>query len=307
MTSTRNGIVRLLAGVAVATLLAAGCTHPRHRAGPPLRRRRRVRRGEHRATGLLGDTLLVNGTVGPYLQVATERVRLRLLNASTARIYDFGLADHRRFALIGSDGGLLPATYQTDHVQLSPGERAEVVVTMRPGERVVLQSSPPELGTSRGMTELAGGRDAFDVLQLRTAPSLAQSAPPPQRLVPVPRLDPATAVATREFRLVWQVTNQHTQPHSFHVHGVQFQVLDAGGAAPPPPLAGWKDTVYLPPSVPLRLVVRFGGDADPDHPYMFHCHLLFHEDSGMMGQSLVAGSGHQPDAPGGGYQHAHHH
>jgi FtsP/CotA-like multicopper oxidase with cupredoxin domain len=65
--------------------------------------------GEHRATGLLGDTLLVNGTVGPYLQVTTERVRLRLLNASTARIYAFGLDDDRRFAVIASDGGLLPA------------------------------------------------------------------------------------------------------------------------------------------------------------------------------------------------------
>jgi blue copper oxidase len=286
--------------------------------------------GEHRATGLLGDTLLVNGTVGPYLKVTTERVRLRLLNASTARIYDFGLADDRRFAVIGSDGGLLPAPYQTNRIQLSPGERGEMVVAMQPGEQVVLRSFPPELGTFRGMTEIAGGRDAFDVLQLRAAASLASSGPPPAQLVQVPRLDPAAAATTRAFRLaggqindksmdmdridevvgkdtteVWEVSNQDLVPHNFHVHGVQFQLLDMGGATPPPQLAGWKDTVYLPPRVPVRLIMRFATYADPGSPYMFHCHLIFHEDQGMMGQFVVAAPGQQPDNLGGSNHGGH--
>ena len=50
---------------------------------------------------------MVNGTLDPYQEVGDELVRLRLLNASTARIYDFGFADDRQFALIGTDGGLL--------------------------------------------------------------------------------------------------------------------------------------------------------------------------------------------------------
>ena len=62
--------------------------------------------------GILGDTLLVNGTVGPYLDVTTERVRLRLLNGSTARTYDFGFADDRSFALVATDGGLLEAPHR---------------------------------------------------------------------------------------------------------------------------------------------------------------------------------------------------
>jgi FtsP/CotA-like multicopper oxidase with cupredoxin domain len=287
--------------------------------------------GEHRATGLLGDTLLVNGTVGPYLQVTTQQVRLRLLNASTARIYNFGLADARRFALIASDGGLLPAAYQTDRIQLSPGERAEIVVAMRPGEQVVLRSFPPTLGTFRALTSVVGGGDGFDVLQLRAVSSLVHSPTLPARLGKVPRLDPAAAVATRGFRLadqqingkqmdmdrvdevvgtdtseVWEVTNQHVLPHNFHVHGVQFQLLDVDGAAPPPQLAGWKDTVYLPPRVPIRIITRFADYADPGHTYMFHCHLIFHEDQGMMGQFVVADSGQQPSAPG-GYNHGGHH
>jgi blue copper oxidase len=114
---------------------------------------------------------------------------------------------------------------------------------------------------------------------------------------------PQVATDTTE---VWEVTNEHNQPHNFHVHGVQSQVLDVDGAAPPPPLTGWKDTVYLPPGVPIRLVMRFSGYADPSHPYMFHCHLLFHEDAGMTGQFVVVESGQQLGASGGD-DHSHHH
>jgi blue copper oxidase len=55
--------------------------------------------------GRLGDQLLVNGTHDPYLDITSQRVRLRLLNASTARVYHVGFADDRPFELIGSDGG----------------------------------------------------------------------------------------------------------------------------------------------------------------------------------------------------------
>ena len=96
----------------------------------------------------------------------------------------------------------------------------------------------------------------------------------------------------------------HEQPHSFHVHDVQFQVLTVGDAPPPPQLAGWKDTVYLPPHVPLRLIMRFTEYTDPAMPYMYHCHLLIHEDSGMMGQFVVVAPGQQAHpSVGGGHHH----
>ncbi|MGH3647946.1 MAG: multicopper oxidase family protein, partial [Micromonosporaceae bacterium] len=224
--------------------------------------------------GILGDTIAVNGTVAPYQEVTTERVRLRLLNGSPARVYHFGFADQRKFALVGTDGGLLPAPDHTTRVTLSPGERAEIVVTMRPGERTVLRSFPPPLRVNPISSRFSGGDDTLDVLQLRAADQLADRPKVPERLVDVPRLDPADAAGERAFRLsghqinhkkmemdrvdaapvkdtseIWEVTNEDGQPHSFHVHDVQFQVLTVDGAAPPPPLSGWKDTLYLRPGV----------------------------------------------------------
>ncbi|WP_239125661.1 multicopper oxidase family protein [Catellatospora bangladeshensis] len=268
--------------------------------------------------GVLGDTIAVNGTVGPYLEVKTQRVRLRLLNGSNARVYDFGFADGRQFDLVGTDGGLLEAAHRTDRLMLSPGERAEIVVTVKAGERTVLRSYPPDLGTGV-FGRFTGGADSFDVLQLRASGTLSASPEVPQRLVATPRLDRADAAQQREFKFsghsinsrqmdmtrvdfapeqdtteVWRVVNNDGQPHNFHVHDVQFQVLTVSGAAPPPRLSGWKDTVYLHPDETYELIMRFTDYADADTPYMFHCHVLFHEDAGMMGQFVVVPPGGRP-------------
>ena len=72
------------------------------------------------------------------------------------------------------------------------------------------------------------------------------------------------------------------------------RVLDVGGGPPAPDLGGWQDTVYVQPGRVTRLLVRFEaseGTTDPTTPYMFHCHLLTHEDQGMMGQLVVVAPG----------------
>ncbi|MFF0744421.1 multicopper oxidase family protein [Streptomyces sp. NPDC004111] len=78
-------------------------------------------KGMMRNTGFLGERTMVNGTLDPYKVVGDELVRLRLLNASTARVYDFGFGDDRAFALVGTDGGLLEKPETLRRVQLSPG------------------------------------------------------------------------------------------------------------------------------------------------------------------------------------------
>lgn len=88
-----------------------------------------------------------------------------------------------------------------------------------------------------------------------------------------------------------------------YVHDVQFRVLDhAGVPRRCSELTGAKDTIFLPPNTTATLALRFDGPADPDTPYMYHCHLLWHEDLGMMGQFVVVEPGQQVrDTP----RHAH--
>lgn len=291
------------------------------------------RLGERAETGLLGDTILVNGTLAPYVDVTVTRVRLRILNGSTARIYNFGFGDDREFYLIATDGGLLSAPHRTNRVQLSPGERAEIVVEVEPDSKTILRSYPPDLGTALALTGAYGGQDTFDILLLRAAAELRPAPALPATLAPIKSFSESDATRTRAFRLdgrkinertmdmrridevvtvgsteVWEIFNQNLYPHNFHIHDVQFQILDIDGAPPPPELAGWKDTVYLRPRTRYRLILRFTDYTALDAPYMYHCHLLWHEDKGMMGQFVVVEPGEEHLAPSrlvGDHEHRH--
>lgn len=69
--------------------------------------------------------------------------------------------------------------------------------------------------------------------------------------------------------------------HPFHIHGTQFRILSENGKAPAPHRSGWKDTVRVEGDV-SEVLVKFDHDAPKEHAYMAHCHLLEHEDTGMM-------------------------
>ncbi|QEO15807.1 multicopper oxidase domain-containing protein [Agromyces intestinalis] len=283
--------------------------------------------------GGLGDELLVNGTRGPYLEVSDGLVRLRLLNASTARTYGFTWSDGRPVELIATDGGLLEASVALDRVVLSPGERAEVLLRPTPGERVVLRSelTAEAVGSNRVIAATNGDADSFDVLEVRAADVLDPAPSLPAQLASNPPFDPAEVATTRRFVLDdsfeinghamdlgrvdetvtvdtlerWVVENDTDLPHSFHVHDVQFRIATIDGAAPPPELAGWKDTVRLRPHAEYELLLRFEDYADPAHPYMYHCHLLWHEDQGMMGQFAVVEPGQRATMTEGTPHHGH--
>ncbi|WP_275001352.1 multicopper oxidase family protein [Promicromonospora iranensis] len=273
--------------------------------------------------GTLGETILTNGTLGAYHEVTTERVRLRLLNGSTARTIQLGFAD-REMQLVATDGGLLDAPVALEQVRLAPGERTEVIVRMEPGETTRLHSYEADLG-GVAVPFAMGGNDAFDVLELRAADELAPSPEPawePSVHAAQDALHEDDADVTRTFELddrqingrrmdmgridevvtegsteIWEVRSSVPMPHSFHVHDVQFRVLSVDGDAPPPQLAGPKDTVYLEPRRTYRLLMRFDDYVDPETPYMFHCHMLLHEDEGMMGQFVVVEPGQEAVAP----------
>lgn len=263
--------------------------------------------------GLLGDTIITNGIAGTYLDVAAPRVRLRILNGSGGRNYNFGLADGAEFTVIASDGGLLPRPTSLTRLPLSPGERAEVVVEVGQSPvrlRAFAFDNPKGIGNDDAAK--FGMSDSFDILELRPAATRTRAAALPTTLTTLASLKPAQAVVRRKFDLqwymvngdrmdmnridhtslvntteVWTVRNRDNWPHNFHVHDTQFQILDMNGQAPPPHLAGWKDTVYTAPGDTVRLIMRFSDYTDPTLPYMYHCHLMLHEDQGMMGQFLV--------------------
>jgi len=86
---------------------------------------------------------------------------------------------------------------------------------------------------------------------------------------------------------IWEVTNDSMMMHPFHVHHGQFQVMDRNGRPVHEHERGYKDTVKVGPGETVRLVMTFDHFSDPELPYMYHCHILEHEDNGMMGQFVV--------------------
>lgn len=233
--------------------------------------------------GRLRNVILVNGTANASFDVSARKTRLRLLNASTARSYSFGFPNNREFTMIASDGGLLPSPISLTRITLTPGERAEIIITMEAGEQIRLLSYPPPLNAPG-----TGAEEPLDVLRLRAVGKLRESPELAGQLCSIDSLDPAIAAATREFRLgndrindepmsmtridevvtantveLWDVVNTTTAAHNFHVHGTHFQVISVDGKPPAAELAGWKDTVYAPPETPDPACDDLHGTCGP--------------------------------------------
>jgi len=263
--------------------------------------------------GTIGNKILVNGTYNPFFEVKASRVRFRLLNGSNARAYNFGFTDNRKFQLVANDAGLLQEPVTLDRIMLSPGERAEVVVEFKPGEEATFHSfsSNNEIG-----------KGEFDLLKMVAANELTESTPIVGQLstvlpIEVPnnaklrqfkmtmenqindksmdmnRIDEVVPVGTKE---IWEINNFGSS-HNFHIHNAAFRVLDINDKLPPEYERGRKDTVFIPNGSTVRIVVEFGNYPDPSHPFMYHCHILRHEDDGMMGQFLLVKPGTESKTP----------
>lgn len=87
---------------------------------------------------------------------------------------------------------------------------------------------------------------------------------------------------------IWTVANKGMMGHPFHVHGISFRILSRDGVPPPEHEQGWKDVVLIRSGETVHIIAHFDQPAGDDHPYMYHCHILEHEDNGMMGQFTVA-------------------
>jgi len=89
---------------------------------------------------------------------------------------------------------------------------------------------------------------------------------------------------------IWEIKSTSGFGHPFHIHDVEFHILDINGAAPPAYQDGWKDVIFVPRNTTVRFIARFSDYSDSLKPYMFHCHIATHEDIGMMGQFVVGNS-----------------
>ena len=271
-------------------------------------------------SGWVGDTPLINGITKPRFQATTRRVRLRVLNGAVLRFRYLTLGVP--FHVVATDQGFLESPVEVDGVLLSPGERVEIVVDLEPGKDLTLRDDKlPNWGglPDKDTAETFGATDVFDLLEI-VAPAEDAPASPAlaDKLVPF-ELPQATGVE-REFRMknmeingksmdmtrvdfavdhkgpeIWHVTNENDDMlHNFHVHNARFAVQGVENGEVEF-TAGWHDTIEVPPLATVTLLVDIGYYPDPTLAYMYHCHMLNHEDSGMMGQFVVVEPGQEPN------------
>ena len=254
--------------------------------------------------GREGDVLFVNGQVAPTLPIRSGQLqRWRVINAAAARVFRLSVEDHT-LVHVGSDGGLFERPVEKRQIDLANSERVEVIVrgTSDPGHRARLQALPYDRYVPQ--TRPHDWNVARDLLTLDYAMTPhTESAPLPATLRRVPALDTSAVTKTNVLvfsqglingrmmdmsrvdvhaRLgateIWQIENVVGMDHPFHLHGFQFQVLERGGV--PEPFPSWKDAVNVRKHETVRIIVRYDDYAGP---WMFHCHILDHEDNGMMG------------------------
>ena len=92
---------------------------------------------------------------------------------------------------------------------------------------------------------------------------------------------------------IWTIIDSSIGSHAFHIHDIEFKIVDIDGVPPPAHERGWKDVVYVRHYSKVRFITTFSTYYDTIWPFMYHCHILFHEDEGMMRQFVVVPSSFQ--------------
>ncbi len=265
--------------------------------------------------GRIGDNVLVNGQKNPVLKVsAGARRRFRLFNTTNARFLRLSFGD-LPMTIIGTDGGLLETpVVGVQDVLLAPAERLDIVVDFDAPGTVALATIPYDHGW------MGGGKPPDESLTLMTVDVAGKSKeaalPLPIALRTIPDL--GTPAVTRKFVFGekmgmnasgmtmdffingvsfdmnridlqskvgqverWEIENPTDMDHPFHVHGTQFQLIDRtrNGTVTPAPYRAWKDTVNIARGETIRILLR----QDKPGLRMYHCHILEHEQLGMMG------------------------
>src|SRR5665648_583360 len=208
-------------------------------------------------------------------------------------------------------------------ITLAPGERVEILVDLSDGRSVALETAPDANASLMMMGPLSRlqsfasdlfGEGKQPLIRFEPGPGEGRAAVVPTRLAPRERLDPARAARRRRLVLnmgmggmmgingrpfdmdridervrlgdveIWEASGD-MMAHPLHIHGVHFEVLSRNGSKPTIRDQGLRDTVLV--REPVELLVRFTQPA-VKAPFMYHCHILEHEDNGMMGQFVTS-------------------
>ncbi|NER04587.1 MAG: multicopper oxidase family protein [Okeania sp. SIO3C4] len=270
-------------------------------------------------TGREGDLITINSQSQPNLTIPTQGLlRLRILNASTSRFYRLSLEEHP-FYLIATDGGALTEPIEMSELLLTPGERTDILIqaNREPGKYRLLNLPYKRVGVwmmGRGMMGGNAPENQPQVLATVSYESKVAAVPLPTKLIPVEALPEAQKL--RRFQMNhgmipgqgmaflfngqpyqveridtqvqlntvedWELINAGMMDHPFHVHGNAFQVVSRNGK--PEPYLAWKDVVLVRPGEKVLIRMPF---RDFPGKTVHHCHILDHEDLGMMGNLKI--------------------
>jgi spore coat protein A, manganese oxidase len=265
---------------------------------------------------LNGSVFVINGKIFPYLEVEPRKYRFRMLNAANFRFFDLSLSNHQPFHQIGTDLGLLPAPVELTSISLFPAERADLVIdfTKLTGRFVEMKHLSTPILQFRVSREPVSDSTVLPA-KLRPVTRIRESEAVRTRTLRLTESDdsagksmvmlldgkrfhePISEKPTIDTSEIWELVNLTGDTHPIHLHLARFQILDRrpfdrfaynlngtltyrGPAVPPADSeAGWKDTVRTEPDTVTRIIVRFEGFTGR---YVWHCHLLEHEDNEMM-------------------------
>lgn len=259
-------------------------------------------------TGKEGDIVMVNGQVNPVLDIRPGQVqRWRVVNACTARYFKLSLEGHDLY-LAGTDGGLLDKPYPIESLLLTPGERAELLVVANRGPGTYrLLSLPYDRRMNRIekltlMTVACEGKRAGSKLPERINPEAERldidiSSLPVKKIYLIMAnnrgfinlkdfdVDPYVLTSRVGTYEVWELINISPMDHPFHQHINAARILSVTGGNPSDyevytKTPAWKDTINVPFMGKVRMLVPV---MDFTGRTLFHCHILEHEDLGMMG------------------------
>jgi spore coat protein A len=266
--------------------------------------------------GVLGARVLVNGAYMPHHRVTPRRHRLRILNVSHFRSYNVHLSNGAPLVQVATDSGLMPKPVRRGEILLGPGERAEAIVDFAGagGQSVELRSAPRHDGRiGAGARTYAGALMQFRV-DMRRLPDKTRV---PRSLRPLPgwaknarhrpdrtwtisigglfkttwlingrtfnpaRADAFPVLGTTE---TWEIVNRTGVAHTMHMHHTDWYLLARDGKPPPPWEDCLKETFFVHPGERILVAGHF---VDYTGKFLIHCHMLDHEDHGLMTQFEV--------------------